>query len=124
VSASGSPYAVAEVNKCAYCLSAHTYVGSHLAKIDEAELDAAAGPRARTGNTEAILQLAAAVVRDRGEISDRAVRAGGGRPGSRIRRSPRTVGHVAVNVLTNLFKQARRCGENDWPVVTPYPHAA
>ena len=34
-----------------------------------------------------------------------------------------TVGHVAVNVLTNLFNKLAGV-ENDWPVVTPYPHAA
>jgi uncharacterized peroxidase-related enzyme len=114
--------AVAEVNKCGYCLSAHTYIGSHLAKIDEAELDAARQARSEDGHTDAILQLAAAVVRDRGEISDalfEQVRAAG----VSDQEIAETVGHVAVNVLTNLFNKLAGV-DNDWPVVTPYPHAA
>src|SRR5690606_36913358 len=30
--------AVAEINGCSYCLSAHTYLGKNLAKLDDAEL--------------------------------------------------------------------------------------
>lgn len=32
--------AVAEVNGCDYCLSAHTYLGKNLAKLDDAEITA------------------------------------------------------------------------------------
>ena len=32
--------AVAEINGCAYCLSAHTYLGKNLAKLDDAEIAA------------------------------------------------------------------------------------
>ena len=31
--------AVAEINGCNYCLSAHTYLGKNLAKLDDAEID-------------------------------------------------------------------------------------
>ena len=31
--------AVAEINGCSYCLSAHTYLGKNLAKLDDAEID-------------------------------------------------------------------------------------
>ena len=114
--------AVAEVNRCAYCLSAHTYIGGHLAKIDEAELEAARHARSQDVHTEAILQLAVAVARDRGDITDalfEQVRAAG----VSDQQIAETVGHVAVNVLTNLFNKLADV-ENDWPVVTPYPHAA
>jgi AhpD family alkylhydroperoxidase len=30
--------AVAEINGCDYCLSAHTYLGRHVAKLDEAQI--------------------------------------------------------------------------------------
>jgi uncharacterized peroxidase-related enzyme len=30
--------AVAEINRCAYCLSAHSYLGKNLAKLDDAEI--------------------------------------------------------------------------------------
>lgn len=32
--------AVAEVNGCEYCLSAHSYLGKHVAKLDDAEMAA------------------------------------------------------------------------------------
>jgi AhpD family alkylhydroperoxidase len=32
--------AVAEINGCSYCLSAHTYLGKNLAKLDDAEITA------------------------------------------------------------------------------------
>src|SRR5512139_1242958 len=32
--------AVAELNQCDYCLSAHTYLGKHVAKLDDAEMSA------------------------------------------------------------------------------------
>jgi AhpD family alkylhydroperoxidase len=32
--------AVAEINGCSYCLSAHTYLGQNLAKLDDAEITA------------------------------------------------------------------------------------
>jgi len=38
--------AVAEINNCGYCLSAHTTMGKNLAKLSEAEI--AANPRARS----------------------------------------------------------------------------
>src|SRR4051812_7398543 len=32
--------AIAEINGCNYCLSAHTYIGRNLAKLDDAEMTA------------------------------------------------------------------------------------
>src|SRR3954466_6837308 len=32
--------AVAEINGCSYCLSAHTYIGKNVAKLDDAEIAA------------------------------------------------------------------------------------
>ena len=32
--------AVAQINGCDYCLAAHTYLGTHVAKLDEAEIAA------------------------------------------------------------------------------------
>jgi len=30
--------AIAEINGCSYCLSAHTYLGKNVAKLDDAEI--------------------------------------------------------------------------------------
>ena len=59
----------------------------------------------------------------RGEAAQRrAVRAGA--PAGLDQEIAETVGHVAVNVLTNLFNKLAVLRKNHWPVVTPYPHAA
>jgi AhpD family alkylhydroperoxidase len=42
---------VAAVNGCDYCMSAHTYLGSNLAKLHEVEL--AANRRGRSNDTKA-----------------------------------------------------------------------
>src|SRR5882757_1658000 len=43
--------AIAEVNQCGYCLSAHTYLGRNLAKLDDAEIEA--NRRGGSGNARA-----------------------------------------------------------------------
>src|SRR5215831_13118432 len=43
--------AVAQVNGCDYCLSAHSYIGANLAKLDSAEL--AANRRGRSNDAKA-----------------------------------------------------------------------
>jgi uncharacterized peroxidase-related enzyme len=114
--------AVAEANECEYCLSAHSYIGANIAKVDEAELERARVADSRDAHTRAILRLADAVVRGRGEVSDeffQQVRAAG----VTEREIAETVGHVALNVLTNLFNKLARV-DNDWPVVAPHPRAA
>jgi uncharacterized peroxidase-related enzyme len=113
---------VAEVNGCAYCLSAHTYIGEHLAHVDAAELDRARVADSADRHTRAVLRLAEAVVRDRGEVSDadlRKVRSAG----VTDQEVAETVGHVAVNLLTNLFNKLAEV-DIDWPAVSPRTNAA
>ena len=47
--------ATAEANGCAYCLSAHTYIGANIAKIDAAELDRARSAESNDPHTAALL---------------------------------------------------------------------
>src|SRR5918994_2429280 len=61
---------VAEANECAYCLSAHTYLGANLAKLDADELDQARHFRSSEPKAAAILAFAEAVVRAKGGVSD------------------------------------------------------
>jgi AhpD family alkylhydroperoxidase len=57
--------AVAEINGCDYCLSAHTYLGKNLAKLEDAEI-AANRTRASTDpKADAAVRFAAKVVRKR-----------------------------------------------------------
>ncbi|MCG5051550.1 MAG: carboxymuconolactone decarboxylase family protein [Myxococcales bacterium] len=91
---------VAELNGCDYCLSAHTYLGQNLAKLDENELAAAREGRSADPKADAALRFATEVVRARGHVSAAALsaaRAGGLSDAQVIE----VVLHVAVNTLTN-----------------------
>jgi AhpD family alkylhydroperoxidase len=49
---------VAESNSCDYCLSAHTYIGANLVKIDAATLNSARNGNSNDAKTDAILKFA------------------------------------------------------------------
>src|ERR1700754_3661627 len=48
---------IAQYNGCSYCLSAHTYLGGHIAKVDVAELDRARHAKSDDPHTAAVLTL-------------------------------------------------------------------
>lgn len=99
--------AVAEANGCEYCLSAHTYLGKHVAKLGDAELEAARDGHSSDPRTQALLQFTQAVVSARGQVSDEALRAfldAGYGPDAVVE----VVANVAVNVLTNYLNNVAR----------------
>jgi len=49
---------IAEYNGCDYCLAAHAYLGKNLAKLSDAEIDAARSARSEDAKTNAALQFA------------------------------------------------------------------
>ncbi|WP_252310211.1 carboxymuconolactone decarboxylase family protein [Streptomyces spororaveus] len=112
----------AEYNRCEYCLSAHTYIGEHIAKVDPGELERARHAEASDAHTAALLTLSDAVVRGRGAVDDGAVQAARD-AGVTDAEIGEVVGHIALNVLTNYFNVLAEV-ENDWPVVTPHAHVA
>src|SRR5437016_3788218 len=59
---------VAEVNGCEYCLSAHTYIGANVAKLDAAELDRARDAANSDARTQAILIFASSLAQTRGHL--------------------------------------------------------
>jgi uncharacterized peroxidase-related enzyme len=107
---------VAEINGCDYCLSAHTYLGKNLAKLDDAEI---AANRAGTSNdikADAAVRFAAKVTRARGHVSDddvRAVKLAGYDDAQVIE----IVLHVALNTWTNYINEVAKT-DIDFPVVT------
>ena len=108
--------AVAEVNGCDYCLSAHTYLGKQLAKLDDAEMTANRSGASNDPKADAAVRFAAKVARERGRVSDAdfaAVRLAGYTDAQIIE----IVQHVALNVWTNFFNNAFAT-EIDFPVVT------
>ncbi|MFJ2933896.1 carboxymuconolactone decarboxylase family protein [Streptomyces sp. NPDC087219] len=106
---------VAQENRSDYCLSVHMFRGTKLAGLTTAE----AG-RARRGEADdpwaaAVLDLAAAVVRDHGVVSDErleAARHAGLSDGHVVE----IIAHVALGVFTNYLATAARV-DIDWPLV-------
>jgi AhpD family alkylhydroperoxidase len=111
---------VAEANRCSYCLSAHSYLGSNVAKLGEDELESARHFESADPKSKAILAFAEAVLLSRGGLSDADIDAAH-RAGLTDAELGDTVGHVAVNVLTNFFNKAFAV-DVDFPVVEPHQH--
>jgi len=107
--------ATAERNGCEYCLSAHTYIGKHLAHLDDTELAKARSARSGDPHTAALLALSDAVLTGRGEV-DGVVLDHARAAGVSDAEIGEVVGHIALNVLTNYFNVLAGV-DNDWPVI-------
>src|SRR3546814_5183007 len=79
--------AVAEINGCSYCLSAHTYLGKNLAKLDDAEIAANRSGTSNDPKAAAAVRFAAKVVHVRGHVSDDDVQAVRDRKSTRMNSS-------------------------------------
>ena len=84
--------AVAEINGCSYCLSAHTYLGKNLAKLDDAEITANRNGSSNDAKAEAAVKYNDAQVIE-------------------------MVLHVALNTWTNYTNEVAKT-DIDFPVVT------
>lgn len=94
--------AMAEFNGCTYCLSAHSYLGKNVAKLSEAEMDAARSAQAADPKTHAALKFALRVASEHGRVNDADVqmlRTAGFDDASIVE----IVLNVALNVLTNYI---------------------
>jgi uncharacterized peroxidase-related enzyme len=108
--------AVAEINGCNYCLSAHTYLGKNLAKLDDAEMTANRSGASNDPKADAAVRFAAKVVRERGHVAEedvRAVKLAGYDDAQVIE----IVLHVAFNTWTNYINEIAKT-EIDFPVVS------
>lgn len=108
--------AVAQINGCDYCLAAHTYLGTHVAKLDEAEIAANRAGKSQDEKAEAAIRFAAALVNTRGHVSDAdvsAIKAAGYSEAEIVE----IVAHVALNTLTNYLNSALDT-PIDFPVVS------
>jgi uncharacterized peroxidase-related enzyme len=95
---------VAQRNGCAYCLAAHSYLGRHVARLDEAEIAANRSGRSDDPAAAAAVAFALRLVEERGHVSDAdlaAVRAAGFYDAAVIE----IVLHVALNTLTNYVNE-------------------
>jgi len=93
--------AVAQANGCAYCLSAHTAIGTTLG-LPAAELESARVAHAADPKTAALLRLAVAVNHSRGHVDDATIAAArlAGLVDAEI---VEVVAHVGLNVFTNYL---------------------
>lgn len=108
--------AVAEINGCNYCLSAHTYLGKNLAKLDDAEMTANRSGASNDAKADAAVRFAAKVVRERGHVREedvRAVKSAGYDDATIIE----IVLHVALNTWTNYINEVAKT-DIDFPEVT------
>lgn len=105
--------AIAEFNRCEYCLAAHTYLGRNLAKLDDGEMAANRGGTSADAKAAAAVRFAVQVARERGGVSDadvQAVKEAGYGNAEVIE----IVVHVALNVLTNYVNRVAQT-EVDFP---------
>ena len=107
--------AVAQVNGCNYCLSAHTYLGLNLAKITSEEVELNRKGASGDQKADAAVRFALKVTESRGHVSDEdlaAVRKAGYTDAQVIE----IVSVVAENTFTNLINNVAQT-EIDFPVV-------
>lgn len=106
--------AVAQINGCDYCLSAHSYLGKNLANLSDAEIAANRHGGSLDPKANAAVRFAAQVVRERGHVSDadvQAVRMAGYDDAQIVE----IVQHVALNTWTNYINEVART-KIDFPV--------
>lgn len=107
--------AVAQVNGCDYCLSAHTYLGLNLAKIGVEEIALNRKGASSDPKANAAVHFAARVAETRGKVKDAdiaAVKLAGFTEAQIVE----IVAVVAENFLTNLINNVAET-DIDFPVV-------
>lgn len=106
---------IADYNGCDYCLSAHGYLGKHVAKLSPSEIDAARYARSDTPRADAALKFALTVAQQRGRVdtSDLATLKLAGFDDAAVLE---IVLNVALNVLTNYVNNVAQT-DVDFPVV-------
>ena len=109
--------AVAEFNGCSYCLSAHTYLGKHVAHLDDAEMTANRNGASNDPKADAAVRFAVKVLHARGHVGEddlRAVKLAGYDDAQIIE----IVQHVALNTWTNYVNEVAKT-DVDFPVIAP-----
>jgi len=107
--------AVSEINGCSYCLSAHTYLGKNVAKLDDGEIAANRNGTSNDPKAAAAVRFAAKVTQLRGKVSEQdvlAVKTAGYSDAQIIE----IVQHVALNTWTNYINEVAKT-DIDFPVV-------
>lgn len=112
---------VAELNRCEYCVSAHTYLGTH-AGLSEEEVLASREGTSSDPKANAVLALVTAVVRKQGRTS-RAEMDAARNAGLSDAEIVEAVANTAINILTNYMNNVAGT-EVDFPRVELFAAAA
>jgi uncharacterized peroxidase-related enzyme len=111
----GIALAVSQVNGCQYCLSAHTYVASNIAKIPADEIRRNRLGQADDPRTAAAVAFARTLMTTRGKVSDAdlaMVRAAGFSDANIVEIIALSAQYMLTNFVNNVFDT-----EIDFPVV-------
>lgn len=106
---------VAQANGCDYCLSAHTYLATNVAKLSAEEIQAARSGESSIEKITAALVFARDIVEQRGRVSDEsfsAIKSAGYLEAEIVE----IVLNVSLNILTNYINNVAHT-EIDFPVV-------
>ncbi len=105
--------AVAEVNGCDYCLSAHTYLARKVAKLDDAETTANRSGALNDTKADTAIRFAAKLARERGRVSKTDIAAV-----KHAGYSDAELAHVGLNLFTNTISVALKT-DIDFPRIGP-----
>lgn len=111
--------AIANVNRCVYCNSAHTYLGKNVAKLSEEELVANRRGQSTDAKADAAVRFAVSVAEKRGQVSTEelsSLQQAGYSDGEAVE----IVVLVALNTLTNYVNEVFQT-EVDFPRVELEP---
>ena len=108
--------ATAQLNGCEYCLSAHTYIGANIAKVDAAELGAARKGDSADPRMAALLKLSNEIAENAGDVDESDLKAAR-EVGVTDEEIGELIANLALNILTNYFNVLANV-DNDWPVVS------
>ena len=107
--------AIAEFNRCDYCLSAHTYLATNIAKLDADEINANRHGQSSDPKGNAAVRFALSIAQQKGHVSTaevNAIKAAGVSDAQIIE----IVLHVALNTLTNYVNSVAQT-QIDFPEV-------
>ena len=107
--------AIANVNECTYCNSAHTLLGKKVGKLTDEEMDANRQGRSNDARADAAVKFAVSVTEQRGKVSDAEVQSLLD-AGYSEAEAVEIVVHVALNTLTNYVNEVFGT-EVDFPLV-------
>jgi AhpD family alkylhydroperoxidase len=107
--------ATAQLNGCEYCLSAHTYIGANIAKVEPDELDCARRAGSSDEHVAALLKLSNVIAENAGDLDDVDLKTAY-EAGVTDEEIGEIVANLALNIMTNYFNVSAHVA-NDWPVI-------